>query len=83
MVLPSFEGISLRMVREGGRHSWCSPAIWRTEFCQESLDSAAPPGPTPPPPPVGTAVCSCTHLPGINKQMALGFWDSSNFKCSF
>ena len=28
VVLPSFEGISLRVLREGGRHSWCSPAIW-------------------------------------------------------
>ena len=55
-----------------------------TEFCQESLDSVSPPVPNPPHlPPVGTAVGSCSHLPGISKQMALGFWDSSSFKCSF
>lgn len=50
MVLPSFEGISLRVLREGGRHSWCSPAIWRQSSARKAWILPHLLAPTPPPP---------------------------------
>lgn len=80
-MLPSFERKNPHTFREGNQLFWSLPAVGDGVLPGKlacALCSSCPQTFFL----MGTAVGSCSHLPGTGKQMALGFWDSSNFKCS-